>query len=54
MLITFTEQVVPIHKHIALFSLPLISGPKTVTMILTKKAAVKLSDHFLLGYIFIE
>jgi len=42
-LVTFIEQVVPIHKHIAKFSIPSISGTKTVTMKLTKKAVVKLS-----------
>jgi len=36
-LITFTEQVVPIHKHITLFSIPSISGTKTVTMTLAKR-----------------
>jgi len=36
-LVTFTEQVVPIHKHITLFSIPSISGTKTVTMTLTKR-----------------
>jgi len=44
MLVTFTEQVVPIHKHITLFSIPSISGTKTATVKLTKKS-VKLSDH---------
>jgi len=44
-LVTFTEQVVPIHKHITLFSISSISGTKTVTMKLTKKAALQLSDH---------
>jgi len=44
-LATFTEQVVPIHKYITLFSIPSISATKTVTMKLTKKAEVKLSDH---------
>jgi len=34
---TFTEQVVPIHKHITLFSIPSISGTKTVTMTLLKR-----------------
>ena len=41
---TFTERVVPIQKHIALFLIPSISGTKTVKMKLTKKPAVKLSD----------
>jgi len=27
-LVTFTEQAVPIHKHITLFSIPSISGTK--------------------------
>jgi len=36
-LVTFTEQVVPIHKHITLFSIPSISGTKTVTITLTKR-----------------
>jgi len=27
-LVEFTEQVVPIHKHITLFSIPSISGTK--------------------------
>ena len=44
-LVTFTEQVVPIHKHITLFWIPSISGTKTVIMILTKKPAVKLFDN---------
>jgi len=44
-LATFTEQVAPIHKHIALLLIPSISGTKTVIMKLTKKPAVKLSDN---------
>jgi len=46
-LATFTEQVVPFHKHVASFWIPSISenNSQTVTMKLTKKAAVKLSDH---------
>jgi len=44
-LVTFTEQVFPIHEHINLFWVASTSGTKTVTMKLTKKAAVKLSDH---------
>jgi len=35
-LVSFSEQVVPIHKHISLLSIPSISGTKTVTMTLTK------------------
>ena len=50
-LVTFTEQVVPIHKHITLFWIPSISGTKTVTMKLTKKAAVKLSDYTSITYL---
>ena len=44
-LVTFTEQVVPIQKHNALFWIPSMSGTKTATMKLTKRAAVKLSEH---------
>jgi len=40
-LVTFTEQVVPVHKD-TLFWIASISGTKTVTMKLTTKAAVKL------------
>jgi len=47
----FTEQVVPIHKHITLFWIASISGTKIVTMQLTKKAAVKLSDHTPITYL---
>jgi len=46
-LVTSTEQVVPLHKHITLFWISLISGTKTVT----KKAAVKLSDHTPVTYL---
>ena len=53
MFVTFTEQVVPSNKHITLFWVPLISGTKTVTMKLTKKAAVKLSDHTSIIYLLI-
>jgi len=35
--VTFTEHVVPIHKHITLLSIPSISGTKTVTKKLTKR-----------------
>jgi len=31
-LVTFTEQVVPIQKHLTLFWIPSISGTKVVTM----------------------
>ena len=44
-IVTFTEQVVPIQKHISLFRIAFISETKTVTMKLTKIAVVKLSDH---------
>jgi len=44
-LVTFSEQVVPIQKHITLFWTPSVSGTKTVTMKLTKKVAVKCSVH---------
>jgi len=50
-LATFTEQVVPIHKHIILFWIPSISGTKTVIMKLTKKPAVKLSDNTPITYL---
>jgi len=36
-LVTFSEQVVPIHNHITFFSIPSISGTKTVTTTLTKR-----------------
>jgi len=36
-LVTLTEQVVPLHKHIILFWILSISGTKTVTMKLMKK-----------------
>jgi len=36
-LVAFSEQVVPIHKHITLFSIPSISGTKKVTMTITKR-----------------
>jgi len=42
-LVTFTEQVVPIHKHITSCWIPSISGTKIVIMKLTKKPAAKLS-----------
>jgi len=42
---TLTEQVVPIHNHIALFWIPSIPGTKTVIMESTKKPGVKLSDN---------
>jgi len=35
--VTFIEQVVPIHKHITLFWIPSISGTKTVTVTRTKR-----------------
>jgi len=35
----------------ALFSIHSLSGTKTFTMKLTKKAAVKLSDHTLIAYL---
>ena len=41
----FTEQVVPVHKHITLFWIAFVSGKKGATTKLTKIAAVKLSDH---------
>jgi len=51
-LATFTEQVVPIQKHITLFWIPSISGTKIVTNETNAKgrgevikAEVKLSDH---------
>jgi len=50
-LVTFTEQVVPIHKHITLFWIPSISATKAVTLKLTKKAAVRLSDHIPITYL---
>jgi len=50
MLVAFTEKVVPKHKHISLFSIPSISGTKTVTIKLTKKAAMKLSDYTPITY----
>jgi len=50
-LVKFTEQVVPIHYHITLFWIPSISGTKTVIMRLTKKPAVKLSDHTHITYL---
>ena len=53
-LATFTEQVVPIHKHIILFWIPSISGTKTVIMKLTKKSALKLSANTHSHHIFIE
>jgi len=43
MLVTFTEQVVPIHNHIAVFWIPSMSRTKTVVMKLMKKPAVKVS-----------
>ena len=51
LLTIFTEQAVSIHKHITLFWIPSISGTKTVTMKLTKKAAVKLSDRSPITYL---
>jgi len=39
-LATFTEQVVPIHKHVTLFWTISISVTKIVTMKLTEKVAV--------------
>ena len=36
-LVTLTKKVVPIHKHVTLFSIPSISGTKTVTITLTKR-----------------
>jgi len=50
-LVTFTEQVVSIHKHITLFLIPLISGTKTVIIKLTKKPAMKLSDNTSITYL---
>ena len=44
-LTTLTEQVVPIHNHIALFWIPSIPGTKTVIMKSTKKPRVNLSDN---------
>ena len=46
----FTEQVVPVQKHIALFWIPSISGTKTVIMYLTKKPAVKLPGNTPITY----
>ena len=50
-LVTFTEQVVPIHKRITFFWIPSISGTKPVIVKLAQKAAVKLSDY---NYVFME
>ena len=50
-LVTFTEQVVPIQRHITSSWIPSISGTKTATMKPTKKAAVKLSDHNPITYL---
>ena len=50
-LVTFTEQVVPIQKHITLFWIPSISGTKTVTMKPTKNVAVKLPVHTPITYL---
>jgi len=36
-LVTVTEQVVPNHVHITLFSIPSIPGTKADTMTLTKR-----------------
>jgi len=47
-LATFTEQVVPIQKHITLFWIPSISGTKTVKMKLTKMPAVSYLTTLLL------
>ena len=49
-LVTFTEKVVPIHKHITLFSIPSISGTKTVTVTRTKRQRWKLCDHTPITY----
>ena len=51
-LATFTEQVVPIHKHITLFWIPSISGAETVIMKLSKKPVVKLPDNTPISYLF--
>ena len=50
-LATFTEKVVPVHTHIALFWIPSISETKLVIIKLTKKAAVKLFDHTPITYL---
>jgi len=34
--VTFTEKVIPIHKHITSIAIPSISGTKTVTMTQTR------------------
>ena len=49
--VRFTEQVVPLQKHITSFWIPSISGTKTVTMKLMTKAAVRLSDHTHVTYL---
>jgi len=49
-LVTFTEEVAR-HKHITSFWIPSIAGTNTVTMKLTKKAVVKLSDHTPITYL---
>jgi len=48
--VTFTEQVVPIHKHEFILNSVDVSNKK-VTMKLTKNAAVKLFDHTPITYL---
>jgi len=49
-LVTFTEKSFQ-FINISLYSIPSISRTKPVTMTLTKKAAVKLSDHTPITYL---
>ena len=50
-LVTFTEQVVPLYKPITLFWITSTSGTETVIMKLTKKPPVKLSGNTPVTYL---